>query len=94
MLKMKNHCPAYLDGILITKSFVRDTRGSADLFILKNYDSSEQKFDKNSIASKLVNNWNELPASLRHLEDFDKFLQNLKTFYFNNWLIEKGLASA
>ena len=40
MLKMKNHCPAYLDGILVTKSFVRDTRGSADLFILKNYDSS------------------------------------------------------
>ena len=36
MLKMKDVCPEYLNEIFITKDFVRNTRGSSDIFILKN----------------------------------------------------------
>ena len=62
MLKMKDVCPEYLNGIFITKDFVRNTRGSSDIFIFLNCDTSGSKFDRNSIADKMVNNWNQLPA--------------------------------
>ena len=53
----------------------------------------EENLIKNSIASKMVKNWNELPAGLRHLENFDRFLKELKTYYFSQWLKDKNLVS-
>ena len=93
LLKMKDVSPAYLHGVFTTKDFIRNTRGSSDIFILKDTDSTGRKFDKNSIVFKMVQNWNELPASLRHLENFDRFLKDLKTYYFSQWLNDKDLAS-
>ena len=91
---MKDVCPEYLNEIFITKDFVRNTRGSSDIFILKNCDASGSKFGRNSTADKMVNNWNELPACLRHLENFNRFLKDLKTHYFNEWLCAKDLVSS
>ena len=39
----------------------------------------------------MVKNWNDLPANLRHLENMEKFKKDLKTYYFTQWLSEKGL---
>ena len=89
MLKLNG--PQYLNEIFVTKNFVRDTRGSSDIFILADHDFNGCKFDYNSIAKKMVNNWNSLPASLRHLENLEKFKIELKTFYFKTWLYDKGL---
>ena len=93
MLKMKDVSPEYLRGVFTIKNFTRNTRGSSDIFILNDTDSTGRKFDKNSIVFKMVQNWNELPADLRHLENFDRFLKDLKTYYFSLWLNEKGLTS-
>ena len=91
MLKLKHSCPHYLCDIFVTKDFVRNTRGSSDIFILENSDPTGCKFGNNSIASKMVKNWNDLPTSLRYLENLDKFKKDLKTYYFEQWLTEKGL---
>ena len=90
---MKDVSPEYLRGVFTIKNFTRNTRGSSDIFILNDTDSTGRKFDKNSIVFKMVQNWNELPADLRHLENFDRFLKDLKTYYFSLWLNEKGLTS-
>ena len=46
LLKMKDVSPVYLHGVLTTKDFVRNTRGSSDIFILKDSDPAGRKFDK------------------------------------------------
>ena len=88
---MKENCPIYLEGIFITKKFDCNTRGSSDIFILSDRDPEGNKFNINSIAGVMVKNWNNLPPELRHLENFEQFQNNLKTYYFKEWLIEKGI---
>ena len=84
MLKLKDSCPHYLCGIFVTKDFVRNTRGSSDIFILKDNDPTGCKFGNNSIASKMVKNWNDLPTSLRYLENLDNFKKILKHTILKN----------
>ena len=91
MLKLKEECPPYLEGIFITKTFSCNTRGSSDIFILDDKDPNGNKFYRNSIAARMVINWNSLPSELRHLENFEQFQRDLKTYYFKKWLIEKGI---
>ena len=91
MLKLNNNCPQYLQSIFVIKNFVCNTRSSSDLFILEYNDYTGYKFGNNSIARKMVKNWNDLPANLRHLENMEKFKKDLKTYYFALWLSERGL---
>ena len=91
ILKMKDKCPTYLQEIFVTKDYVRNTRGSSDIFILEHGDPQGNKFNNNSIAGKMVKHWNDLSPELRHLENFEQFRNNLKTHYFKKWLDSKGI---
>jgi hypothetical protein len=55
ILKMKDKCPTYLQGIFVTKDFICNTRCSiSDIFILKDNDPEGIKFNRNSIAGNIV----------------------------------------
>ena len=79
-------CPIYLE-FLLPRSMTA-LQGVALTFSFKVIGN---KFNSNSIAGVMVKNWNNLPPELRHLENFEQFQNNLKTYYFKEWLIEKGI---